>query len=155
MHRIRRTSAMSLLAVVAIAIPLAGCGDDKADSAATTTTTAASSSTAAAADQVCSAKADVKTAADKAIDDVKSGNFGNAATAMKDVSSSLETLLSSVKNLTAAQREKMQTQLDDLTNELKDLPSSINSKGDLNVSMDKLKTNVDTAIDSIGDDLSC
>jgi hypothetical protein len=156
MLRPHRNHVLSLFLVVAVTIPLAACGgSDKADTTTTTPKTPTTTATAAAATQVCDARSDVKTAADKAIDEVKSGNFGNAATAFKDVSSSVETLLSSVKDLTSAQKEKIQSQVDDLSNELQTLPSSINSKGDLNASMDKLKTDVDSAIDSIGDDLSC
>jgi enolase len=161
MHRIHRAPALLLFLLTVVAIPVAGCG--KSDTASTTTTTSANTSqnvtttspTAAAASSVCTARSDVKSAIDKAATDAKSGNFGDMATSMQDAQSAMKTLVSSLKDLTAAQRDKVQSQLDTVSNEFKDLTTSVSSKADLNASIDKIKTDVDTVIDSIGNDLSC
>jgi hypothetical protein len=141
---------LSVALIVLLGASVAACGDKNDTSSATTTTSPSD----AAAAQVCKAKDDLQTSVDKLTQEVSSANFGNAATALTEVGTAVSDLASAAKDLTAAQREKIQPQIDDLANEMKGI-TSLRGQDQIKASIDKMKSDLTSAADSLGEDLHC
>ena len=71
--------------------------------------------------QVCSNASDFTSSVNKLVDDVKSGNFGNAKDQVSNVESSFQALEKSAKNLSSTKKSSVQSELDSVKGTLDDL----------------------------------
>ena len=67
---------------------------------------------------------DFTSSVNKLVDDVKSGNFGNAKDQFSNVESSFQALEKSVKNLSSTKKSSVQSELDSVKGTLDDLGSA-------------------------------
>jgi archaellum component FlaC len=137
-----RRSVIALFMLTAVAVLGAGCSSDD------------SSSSGSAQDAVCSDAGDFKDSVNTLVDDVKSGNFGDAKDQMSKVKSSFEDLESSAKDLASSKKSSVQDDLDSVKGTLGDLTSA-SSLSDIEDTLGEAESELEDAADSITKTLSC
>jgi len=131
----------------ALVLGAAACSDDGGGSSSESSTDKAQS-------QVCDDAGSFKDSVNKLVDDVKSGNFGDASDQLSTVESSFQALEKSVKNLSSDKKSDVQGDVDSAKKTLGDL-SDANSLDDLQDTLDKAESQLKDAADSITDTISC
>ncbi len=135
---IKRASAS--LAVAAISIGLLGaCGG---------------TSEATATQHVCSARADLHTAVDNVVTQLKSLNFGQAKDDLANVNKAFDDLRKSVNELASDQKKTLSPQVDALKEDLANL-KNVSSLSELSAGWDKVTSQFQSISSEISGTLKC
>jgi uncharacterized phage infection (PIP) family protein YhgE len=105
-------------------------------------------------EQFCDDASSFESAVSQLVDDVKAGNFGDAKDQLSKVESRFSSLQSSAKHPASDTRSTVEGQLDDLKSTLQGL-TSVGSLGDIESTLNEAGSQLQDALSSITDALSC
>ena len=113
-----------------------------------------SNSGASASQKVCSDRTDLNNAVTKVVDDLKSGNFGQAKDDLPAVRDAAHTLSKSVKGLTSEQSKALKPQVEAVKKSASSLKDAT-SLSDLQSGFSSLTGQLQTLSTQIGGNLKC
>ena len=113
-----------------------------------------SDSTESAQKTVCSNADDLKTSVNKLVDDVKSGNFGDAQDQVSTVKSDFQALEKSAQDLASSKKSAVKDDLDQVKGTLTDL-SSANSTEEIQSTLNTAKKELDSTVDAVKKTVNC
>jgi hypothetical protein len=113
-----------------------------------------SNSAASASQKVCSDRTDLNNAVTKVVDDLKSGNFGQAKDDLPAVREAAHTLGKSVKGLTSEQSKALKPQIEAVKQTASGLKNAT-SLSDLQSGFSSLTSDLQTLSTQIGGNLKC
>jgi hypothetical protein len=116
--------------------------------------TACSSDTKTASDQVCDSRSSFSSAVDKVKGDLQSAHFGQARSDADDVRTTFQNLVDSFQKLTNDQRQSLSPQVDQLKSDLSGF-SDVSNRSELQNSVDTTRSDLQSIITSIQNDLHC
>jgi archaellum component FlaC len=134
----RRSFAVLALAVAFVAGSVGACSSDSESPK----------------EAACSDADTLKDSVNQLIEDVKSGNFGDAKDQLSTVKSDFEALESSAKDLASSKRASVQADLDEVKGTLGELTSAA-SLDDVEATLGKAESELKDTADSIRTTLSC
>jgi outer membrane murein-binding lipoprotein Lpp len=140
----RRAVFVPSVAVAIVAVVGTACGSSGGSS----------SSSKSQQDTVCSDAGTLQASIDTLVNDVKSGNFGNAKDQVKKVESDFRSLQSSAKSLAASKKQDVQSDVDTVKQTLDGLQSA-NSLSDIQGTLTTAKTQIKDSVDSLTKTLKC
>jgi hypothetical protein len=107
-----------------------------------------------ASDQVCDARSDLGEGVEETVDDLASGNLGDARDSLDDVQEDYDELADAMDDLVDEQSEELAPQVEDLEQEIEDLGDA-ESAEELGSQVDEALSRVESIIGQIGDELDC
>jgi hypothetical protein len=135
----RRAASLRVFCLLALAgFLLAACG----------------SSGASASQKVCSDRTDLNNAVTKVVNDVKSGNFGQAKDDLPAVRDAARSLSKSVKGLTSEQSQALKPQIEQVKKSASNLKNAT-SLSDLQSGFSSLESDLQSLSSQIGGNLKC
>ncbi len=134
----RRYSFVPLLVVGLLAVTAAGCGSDSTSPQ----------------QQACDDSATLKDSVQKLVDDVKQGNLGDAKDQVSTVKTDFEAFTASVKDLAETEKSAVQDDVDTIKSTLGDLTSA-SSLSDVEGTLTKARSQLQSAVDDVTKTLSC
>ena len=105
-------------------------------------------------DAVCRDASSFKSSVNKLVNDVKSGNFGDAKSQAATVKSDFQALESSAKDLASSKKSSVQSDLDSVKGTLDNLTSA-SSLSDIQSTLGKAQSELKNTANSITNTLSC